>query len=521
MKTSRERREKYCSIIGAHLAMAPLSFLWIYGNLSAYMDSYFHFSCSPKCTDADAHWIISLYNGLTCPGIFLERPLERRLGLKWTGIVAMVTCALALFGSAWVLQQSVAWTAVLYGVLLGHSVGVTLSVSFQIVTNWAPDKAAILVATSTGAATGLSIIENQLITAYVNPRNLKPTSYIGPKMFFSQAEILNRVPMAVIIYAAITLFLQVVGYSLITNPPPASSDQQPSGNSNKKKMEIIEDNRDGHAFPTSLVTLENATNANNQKQYGSKNGSNDILDNQGSSQPEPNGIGRSDHAIFNIAEKEAVTDIQARDVPKSWKPSEAIKTPVFYSLFMFGISIAYGLTLKANYYKQFALLYIHNDNYLTLVGTLIPVMSTSSRILYGTCLDKGLFNIKDALVIALAINSVMSAFWFIAPQIDAIFYMILVLLLALTQGTTFVVLPTAAFRIFGPDHFSNNYGLLYTGILVAGILSAIVVPPLLHSLGWFWLFTSVSILSLVTIVMVAATNFNIEATFTYKVRNKC
>ncbi|GFN84045.1 hypothetical protein PoB_001055100 [Plakobranchus ocellatus] len=217
---------------------------------------------------------------------------------------------------------------------------------------------------------------------------------------------------------------------------------------------------------------------------------------------------------MNIAEKEIVTDIQGWDV--SWKPSEAIKTPVFYCLFMFGISIAYGLQLKANYYKQFSLLYIHNDNYLTLVGTLIPVMSTSSRILYGTCLDKGLFNIKNAIVIVLAINSVMFAFWFIAPQIDDIFYMILVLLLAVTQDTSFVILPAAGFRIFGPDHFSNNYGLLYTSLLTIDISSAIVVPPLLHALGWFWLFTSVSILSLVTIVMVVATNFNIGTmTFTY------
>ncbi|GFO30776.1 oxalate:formate antiporter-like isoform x1 [Plakobranchus ocellatus] len=495
MKTPKEKYEKYCSIIGAHLAMAPLSFLWIYGNLSAYMDSYFHFSCSPKCTDSDTQWIVSLYLTFMCPGIFLKRLLEKRLGLKWAGIVAMVTCALALFGSAWVLQQSVAWTAVLYGVLLGHSVGVTLSVSFQIVTNWAPDKAAILVATSSGAATGLSIIENQLITAYVNPRNLKPTSYIGPRTFFSQAEILNRVPMAVIIYAAITLFLQVVGYSLIKNPPSVSS--EPSGKSDRSKVKILED------------TLENAPGTNNQNQYGSNNGSNDILDSHGSSQPGSNGSGPADHAIMNIAEKEVVTDIQARDVPKSWKPSEAIKTPVFYSLFMFGISIAYGLTLKANYYKQFALLYIHNDNYLTLVGTLIPVMSTSSRILFGTCLDKGLVDIKDAVLVALAINSVMSAFWYIAPQIDAIFYMILVLFLALTQGTFFVVLPTAAFRIFGPDYFSNNYGLLYTSLSIVGIFTALFVTPVLHTLGWFWLFTSVSILSLVTIIMVVATNFNI------------
>ncbi|GFO16321.1 hypothetical protein PoB_004282600 [Plakobranchus ocellatus] len=84
-------------------------------------------------------------------------------------------------------------------------------------------------------------------------------------------------------------------------------------------------------------------------------------------------------------------------------------------------------------------------------------------------------------VSALAINSVMSAFWFTTPQIDAVSYMILTLLLTLTQGTTFLAIPTASFRIFGPDHFSNNSVLLSTSPLIAGISSAIVVPPLLLS----------------------------------------
>ncbi|GFO43902.1 oxalate:formate antiporter-like isoform x1 [Plakobranchus ocellatus] len=494
--------------------MAPLSFLWVYGNLSAYMDSYFRFSCYPKCADCDTQWILALYVAGGCPGSLLTKILVKRWGLKWSGIFAMVTCGAAMFVSVWTLQQSVAWTVVLYGVFFGQAVGVNLSVNYQIVGGWAPNKLALFMATVTGTPAMLSVIQNQLITAYVNPKNLKANAYVGPRTYFSQPEILNRVPMAVMLYAAMTFGLQLVGYFLITNPPQPSSAEPMSRNpiaSSRKNDGTVTASRPTKASDilSPYNGIREETNGHKVKTYGSNNVNNETSNVLKNYKSVTSAIKLDDNSTRDFAEPEMATASLTEDEPKSCKPSETVKTPVFYALVLFGTSILYGLVYKSNYYKQFALLYINDDKYLTLIGTLIPIVSTASRILFGTCLDKDLMSIKDAVILSLSLHTVLCSLWYFAPQVNAIVYLVLILCLAGTQSMYYLIIPTAAFRIFGAEHFSTNFGLLLILNILIGILTPVVATPVLGILGWFWLFTSVSILNLFTLIVVIFTDFDI------------
>ncbi|GFO06821.1 oxalate:formate antiporter-like isoform x1 [Plakobranchus ocellatus] len=485
--------------------MAPSSFLWIFGNLSAYMDSFFRFSCYPKCADCDTKWILALYVAGRFPGGLLTKILVKRLGLKWTGVVAMVICGLTMLGSAWVLQHSVAWTVVLYSVFFGQAVGINYSVSYQLVGGWAPDNFALFTATMTSFSTTLSIIQNQLITAYVNPNNLKADAHEGHRTYFSQSEILNRVPMAVIIYGAMTFVLQMVGYILISNPPEISSHGlilRESDISHSKYVEKGKYNSDILSSNDKLHKLSERV-----KRYGPNNeiATTNVIEN---CHIVPSIINQNEISAKNNSERNAPTIHHNEHVPKSWKPSEIVKTPVFYALLFFGTSILYGLVLQSNYYKQFALLYINDDKYLTLVGTLIPIVSTISRIIFGACIDKGLLSVKDVVVLSLSMHIIFCTFWFFAPQVNAVLYLILMLCLAMTQSMYYLIMPTAGLRIFGPGHFSTNYGFLLINNLIVGI-TPLFVGPLLDILGWFGLFISASITSLVSLIFVVFTDFNI------------
>ncbi|GFN91630.1 oxalate:formate antiporter-like isoform x1 [Plakobranchus ocellatus] len=389
MSMIRDRRVKYCSIVGAHLAMAPLSFLWIFGNLSAYMDSYFRFSCYPKCADSDTQWMLALYIAGACPGGLLTKILVKRLGLKWTGVFAMIVCGLSMLGSAWVLQHSVAWTVVLYSVFFGVAVGINFSVSYQLVGGWAPDNFALFTATVTGFPATLSVVQNQLITAYVNPDNLKADAFVGHRTYFSQPEILHRVPMTVIMYGAMTFGLHFIGYILISNPPQVSLDHPISRKSDENHSKNLEKGKYTSDFLTSDDSSHKESNGHVLNNYGANNVNNGTTTMSDIHQSKPNVI-TIESSTGDIAEKASSITLGVEEEPKSWKPSETIKTPVFYALLLYGTSMKYGLILKSNYYKQFALLYINDDKYLTLVGTLIPIISTVSRIIFGACLDKGL-----------------------------------------------------------------------------------------------------------------------------------
>ncbi|GFN82596.1 oxalate:formate antiporter-like isoform x1 [Plakobranchus ocellatus] len=486
--------QKYCSIVGAHFIQSPFSFMWIYGNLSTYTDSYFRFACYPKCWDWDPQWLLSLYVAGLFPGYFMVKPLEKIFGLRWTGIIAMVMFNAAMFGSAWSQQVSIAWTAVMYGALMGTGAGITSSLAILFVSGWAPEKAAVLVASTSGAATLLSVVQNQIITAFVNPNNLKPDANIGPKTYFSQREILDRVPSVLIIHGAITMGLQLIGYLLISNPPKPS--HEATGDT------AVLETRSAEKFEEWAASSSSHTNNDqSMKDYGSNSRSKtgiDALDLSNRSR---------DHRIedFNIEtieEKEGTNNIY------SYTPKEILRSPVFYAVCFFGIAIEYGLLLKANFYKKFALLYIHNDKYLTLVGTLVPIISTGSRVLFGTLMDKSLLSLKDVAIIGLSLNCVLCAFWYISARVNAFLYMLLILGLAAAQSLMYVVLPTAALRLFGPVHLSTNFGLLASCTLLCSILSPVVISPFLHAFGWPWVFITGSVCSLLGLCYVVLTNFN-------------
>ncbi|GFN97494.1 oxalate:formate antiporter-like isoform x1 [Plakobranchus ocellatus] len=491
---------KYCSIVGAHFLRAPFSFVWIYGNLSAYTDSYFRFSCYHKCSDCDPQWLLSLYVAGMFPGFFMVKPLVKAFGLKWTGIIAMAIISIALLGSAWSMQVSIAWTAAMYGVLLGPGAGISSNVIIQTVSGWAPERAAVLLATTSGAGTLLAVVQNQIITAFVNPENLQPDAKIGPRTYFSQPEILDRVPRVLIIYGAMTLGLQMIGCLLITDPSNHSSDSSGETTAHAKVSTEVEElvaHGQGNSFN---LTENNQAN----KGYGSHCESSknmEIMDVSSHLSANPCGNSKAE-----TIEEKVGTNLRSQKT-YSYTPKEVLRSPVFYAVAFFGITMEYGILLVANFYKKFALLYIHNDKYLTLVGTLVPIISTCSRFMFGIFMDKPLLTLKDVIIIGLSINCVLCAFWYLSARVSGILYMFLILGLSGAQGLMYVVLPTSALRLFGPTHLSTNYGLVASCTLISSILSPIINSPLLHALGWRWVFTAGSVFNLLVLCYVTVTEF--------------
>lgn len=485
---------KYCSIIGAHFIMSPLSFLFNYGNLSAYLESFFQVYCAPGCADGDSQWIVNTFLACGCPGVFLSWYILDRIGPKKAGIIIMIISNAAVIASAWTLEVSIIGTAMLMGVVNGLGIGPTLCIGFMYINGWAGKNAAFFIGTITSAPTILAIAQNQIITTYVNPRNLEADVFIGERAFFSQPEVLERVPEIVLILGVMGLCLQIIGYVLVTDPPSTSSQisTQPckTKSSDPDTQPIIEvgDLECSHELPSEDHNVnENKT----IKQYGST-----LV---------PQNIDLTANQNGHIETKQIISDITLKNIEKSqtvksMPPLDVLKSGDFYALFLFGFALCYGLILQANYYKQFGLLYIKNDRFLTLTGSLVPLLSSIARVFLGMSIDKNILSIQDCLVIGLAANSILCAFWYFAPQINDILYMTLILLLSMSHAMIHTSVGTGVARFFGPKHFVINYGMVYFAGTLSSIISAAAVTPLRQAFGWFWLFTSCSILSLVVLI---------------------
>ncbi|RUS76394.1 hypothetical protein EGW08_015845 [Elysia chlorotica] len=448
MGMCKERFAKVATLVGVHLLTAPSSFLWNYGNLSAYMESYFHVFCFPGCVDGDSQWIINLYVASFCPGLCLSRPLCNYLGMRWSGIVAMIICNAGLISSAWSIKVSVMGTSLLMGLLCGLGTGTSLCTAFMYVNAWVVKNKGLFVATVTSAPTILSILQNQMITMYVNPKNLKPDTAIGPKTYFSDLALLKRVPNIVFILGLMTFVLQLLGNILVSDPPSTPK----TTSTDKTQKSII---------------LKNGT-------YDTK------------SALEPDGEKTKDIEIATATTEQ---------LPRPLKALEVLKTGSFKALWLYVVALMYGLILKNNYYKQFGLLYIENDKFLTLVGSLIPVTASITRIAFGGLLDRNILSIKDCMIITLSVNSLLCDFWWFAPQVNGLFYMILILSMASMHSVTYTLAATGTLQVFGPANFATNFALVYTAATVTSIVTALTVNPLLQALGWFWLFTSCGIVS--------------------------
>ena len=532
-----EKFQKHRSIIGSHFVTAPLSFLWVYGNLSAYMESYFRSACIPNCSGGDREWTLSLYLAMTCPGIHLSKLLADHIGLKWTAVVGAVLINIGLFGSAWTVQISQGWTTFHLGVVLGLAQGLTVTVCFQFISAWAPDKAVILMATTTASSTALSVLQNQVITAIVNPDNIKPDIVEGFKTYFSQRTVLDKVPTALVAYAAMALCLQVIGVLLMATPPapptpPTASILhlaengknrtgqetlndgdgkilQMAANGKKKTDQEAPSDGDGNILNL-LESSETQIIRHDLKSYGSNtdNADNEVRHNKnGFTRLKVCENGTSVHTTVEMNEKNLSSSTQIERPQKSLKPVEVLKTPVFYALYLFVVAVYYALLLKANYYKQYALLYIQNDKYLTLVGTLVPIVSSVARVVCGLVLGRKILTIKDTIVFSLSVNCILLSFWYIAPQVNALVYMVVILSLASVQSLCYVIIPAACSNIFGPTHFSTNYGLALSSLLLMGLFAPLVISSLMQYLGWHWLFQSSSILCAVTLLFVVCVDF--------------
>ncbi|GFR60809.1 oxalate:formate antiporter [Elysia marginata] len=403
----------------------------------------------------------------------------------------------------------------MYGILMGPCVGMSHGVVVNLISGWVPEWAAIVMATATSFPTFLSIVQNQIITAFVNPDNLKVNAQVGPETFFSQPELLARVPGAVIIIGVMTFGCQLIGYILIFNPPRSpNQDKTKSHKSNTNlEMNVRRENDDVEAKTLSRG-YDNEAFDHNGKVYGATDtsvGPSDLNNsevekcNNSHHENEANGDVKSNGHV-----REGTKNETEKNTPVSYTPTEVLKSPAYYAIIMFGIAMEFGILLKANFYKEFGQLYIHNDRFLTLVGTLIPVTSICSRIVLGTLVDKGHFTLKDVVVISLSINSILCFFWYIVPQVNAILYLLLVLGLALAQCLFWVVVPCAALRLFGPDHITINFGLVQVCVFLSSFIMPIVVPPIIKGLGWSWLFALCGIFSLVVLLQVVLTSFDTQ-----------
>ena len=516
-------------LIGGFLVHLTLGTIYTFGNIAPYIVSYIHNQSHPRdLRQATTSWIFACSLMGQGGAMFVGGWLVSKIGPRLTTLIGsaiMSTSVLVTF----VLIKVSFWAVLLtYGIMYGIGVGVAYIGPLSSAMKWMPKWKGIangIVVSGFGLG---ALIFDAVQTGFVNPKNVvaNSDSNDSEEKYFTDAELLSRVPTLFLILGGTYAVMQLVGSLLVTDPPDnylaADSSNSNTAQEGTQLQEVddpqnfvlYEPVHDDPELPSSKE--ENIQIRKISPSYGSNssspranspapsNHSNDEdLDEEDSHRDlekkrllEDEGKGdvsSPDHRKADWESSIASTTSWTKNVVTSLSPLQVLRKMNFYILwFMFlfnGIAVLFTATL----YKFFGNSFIDDDHFLATVGSIAAVFNCLGRIAWGLIADR--VSYKFALVLLAAIMTIFTLTFYSCSLGGKAMFFIWVCVIFFCIGGNFSLFPTAIGRAFGLKYVSINYGLLFTSQVVAGAMGATLsstLKSLIHYYGLMFLVSGFS-----------------------------
>lgn len=122
-------------------------------------------------------------------------------------------------------------------------------------------------------------------------------------------------------------------------------------------------------------------------------------------------------------------------------------------------SIPFGMFIAFNY-KEYGLLQLSNDSFLTVIGSCGSIFNGLGRFFWGFMLDRFSFRLISSSINGLLLVSAVSASLTVQNQYT---FLIAVSIIYFCYGGNYAVYPTHTMRIFGQELGSKVYYIVFTG----------------------------------------------------------
>ncbi|KAK4475895.1 hypothetical protein MN116_001140 [Schistosoma mekongi] len=157
-------------------------------------------------------------------------------------------------------------------------------------------------------------------------------------------------------------------------------------------------------------------------------------------------------------------------------PKQLFRKIDFYLLWIIMFLVIIPITIITSAYKLFGQKYISDDQYLSMVASVSAIFNAGGRVMWGAIVDRISFKLPLCIVLIL-----WSIILFTFPHIGGIslpalkgVYAFWVWMMFLVLSGVFVIMPGGTGNIFGPNYFSINYGIVFTGFTVGSILCSVI-----------------------------------------------
>ncbi|BFZ20109.1 hypothetical protein BsWGS_23148 [Bradybaena similaris] len=457
---------KYTVILGGIFIYLPIGVPWYFGNLATYINSFYH-SRAPYDMDlVDPQWIFSAFFITFSLAITASGYLSNMYGPRLTVLAALLIHSSATFLSYYAIQHSMIALITVFGAIGGLGAGLAYGPPLPVVIRWMPHRVGLASGALMTGFGGGAVFYNELITFFINPDNVKADLQGIRTKYFSQPEIIKRIPEVFLVLGALTVILQLIGVLLLRLP--AEGDEIETVEMQEERP-IIEARRPTKSLSNDAQTKPDADDPA-------------VLD------------------VNNSRKSDAVSlkDVQIVEDTGDKTPWEVLKTLNFYILWFVLAFNHYGYIIKNNYYKEFGQLRIDNDHFLTTAGTIATIGVSVARLFWGIATDW--VGTKVTLLLFTGSTTIVSAFYYFSLYSPGL-YMTAVIILSAAFTGAFILIPLAALRCFGEKHYAINYGLILSSQIVLNLISPPIISQILLYFGWFWLFYSIAIVNAIGTVI--------------------
>ena len=458
--------------------------------------------------------------------MFVGGWLVNKIGPRLTTLTGCAIMSTGVIVTYFLIKVSF-WAVLLtYGLMYGIGVGVAYIGPLSSAMKWMPKWKGIangVVVSGFGLG---ALIFDAIQTGYVNPDNLvaSPNPEQPDEKFFTDPELIARVPFVFLILGGSYAIMQLIGSLLLTDPPPDYLTEQPSPSKREEETQLqeVDDRQACTLYKSDEDDLnesdKEAADVLVRKSSPSCGSNSDVntpsppratspaLSHHSNDEPDENAELRDSEKkhLLEDQQSEEKTDRPKSDwesssissaswtknIVTSLSPLQVLKKLNFYILwFMFlcnGIAVLFTATL----YKFFGNSFIDDDHFLATVGSIAAVFNCLGRIVWGLIADR--VSYKFALVLLSATMTIFTLTFYSCILGGKAMFFIWVCVIFFCIGGNFSLFPTAIGRAFGLKYVSINYGLLFTSQVVAAVIGTTLSSTLKNLIQYYGLMFMVS-----------------------------
>uniref|UniRef100_A0A914GSG3 Major facilitator superfamily (MFS) profile domain-containing protein n=1 Tax=Globodera rostochiensis TaxID=31243 RepID=A0A914GSG3_GLORO len=424
--------------------------VYTFGNLLPYLASYLRWKVDPQLNDGSLIWFQSFLAGF--PFAFLVGAyLEKLIGARWGAALGSVLYTGGLALSYLSIQKSYFSLFITLGIFSAFGHGVAYNCVLTQCQKWLPHRVGLVSGLITAGFGSGAFLISPIQTKFINPNNFN----VDANGYFTQEELLERVPKMFLLLAFIFGTLQFFALIFIGDPKPQE------------------------------MLLKNESEQENAR-------------------IDPRIL---EHRL-SMASCVSYTSTIHYNAPTHSK-SAILCSDTFFFIFVTLMLNDIWVQTISGFYKAYGQTFIHDDFFLATINAFAAVFNTISRISWGAIADK--FSYQLSMSIACTFGAVlMWTLGLVKLSGSPTLYFVWICAMFCCVGATFSLVPYAAHRCFGSDNFGFSYGCLQMAMFAAGIFNALGSQFLLSIIGFQIHFTFIGFtmfMSLLLTIFVSRTQF--------------